>query len=105
MGASLGAAGLGALYTNRLQATLGDRLGAAEAGRLLSGGELTAGAVRKLPAATQDAVHAAVTSGVHATAMAAAALGAVAFALAWLIRGRPLRESPAPTQVLEETHV
>lgn len=106
MGASLGAAGLGALYTDRLQETLSDRLGSPAAGVILSGGELTASAVHQLPAAAQDAVHAAVTSGVHAIALAGAALGATAFALAWLVRETPLREDrPAPTPVLEETHV
>ncbi|MER7282661.1 MDR family MFS transporter [Dactylosporangium sp. NPDC000244] len=106
MGASLGAAALGALYTNRLHHTLDDRLGAADTGQILSGGKLTASVVRQLPAATQDAVHAAVTSGVHAIALAGAALGAVAFALAWLIRETPLRnDRPTPTPVLEKTHV
>jgi hypothetical protein len=97
MGASLGAAGLGALYTSRLRDTLGDRL---------AGGQLTAGAVRRLPTSAQDAVHAAVTNGVHAIALAGAVLGAVAFALAWLVRETPLRQQQsAPTPVLEETHV
>ncbi|WBB65907.1 hypothetical protein [Micromonospora sp. WMMD812] len=105
MGASLGAASLGALYTSRLEGTLQDRLGAAEAGRILSGGELTADAVQHFPAGAGDAVRAAVTSGVHAIAIVGAALGAVAFGLAWLVRETPLRESPAPTPVLEETHV
>ncbi|WP_200211076.1 hypothetical protein [Micromonospora coerulea] len=106
MGASLGAAGLGALYTSHLQDTLSDRLGASAAGRILSGGELTASADHQLPAAAQDAVHAAVTSGVHAIALAGAALGTVAFALAWLVRETPLRtEGSTPTAVLEETHV
>ncbi|GAA2615490.1 MDR family MFS transporter [Dactylosporangium fulvum] len=81
MGASLGAAGLGALYADRLRDTLGDRGG------------------------TTGAVHAAVTSGVHAVVLAGAALGVVAFALAWLIHETPLREQPAPAPVLEETLV
>ncbi|RKN56166.1 MFS transporter [Micromonospora costi] len=106
MGASLGAAGLGALYTNQLQDTLRDRLGASTAGQILSGGELTARAIHQLPAAAQDAVHAAVTNGIHAIGLAGAALGTVAFALAWLIRETPLRtEASTSTPVLEETHV
>ncbi|MEV0132828.1 MDR family MFS transporter [Dactylosporangium sp. NPDC050688] len=106
MGASLGAAGLGALYTNQLHATLDDRLSAAEAARILSAGELTAGAVHQLPAAAQDAVRAAVTNGVHAIALAGAALGFLAFALAWLVRETPLRtEQSTPTPVLEQNHV
>ncbi|WP_034590646.1 MDR family MFS transporter [Hamadaea tsunoensis] len=104
MGSSLGAAGLGALYTHRLRDTLTDDLGTPTAGRILAGG-LTPGGVRGLPAAAQDAAHAAVTNGVHAIALAGAALGVVAFTLAWLVRDKPLRNSPAPVTVLEETHV
>jgi EmrB/QacA subfamily drug resistance transporter len=78
MGASLGAAGLGALYTGRA-----------------------------VPMSGQVTVHAALTSGMHAVAWAGAALGALAFALAWLVRETPLRQdrpTPAPAPALEETH-
>ena len=75
MGASLGTAVLGALYTGRLPDTRTD----AAAGH---------------------------ASGLHAIAWAGAALGALAFALAWLIRETPLpHDRPTPAPLLEETHV
>lgn len=49
MGASLGVAALGALYTGRLQGTLVDRLGAEAGGRLVSGQQLTAQALQQFP--------------------------------------------------------
>ncbi|MEV6932485.1 MDR family MFS transporter [Dactylosporangium sp. NPDC051485] len=112
MGASLGAAVLGALYTSRMTATLDDRLGVEQAGRIFSGGELTADAVQRLPGVAQDAIRAGVAAGVHSMATAGAALGAVAFALAWFIRETALRDRAAPestrsesTPTLEERHV
>ncbi|MET7393822.1 MDR family MFS transporter [Dactylosporangium sp. NPDC005572] len=111
MGASLGAAVLGALYTSRLTDTLVDRLGVEQAGLTLSGGELTAGAVRRLPRVAQDAIRVGVADGVHGMAAAGAALGVVALVLAWLIRETALRDraTPKPTDAesttLEERHV
>lgn len=109
MGASLGAAALGALYTNGLTATVEDRLGAGTAGRVL-GGELSAEAVRQLPEVTRDAIRAGVASGVHGMAVAGAVLGVAAFVLAWFIRETPLRDRAAPdpeptASTLKEQHV
>ncbi|WP_285705582.1 MFS transporter [Microtetraspora sp. NBRC 16547] len=98
MGASLGVAALGALYTARLQDTLIDRLGAATGARIASG-ELTPGALAELPPAAREAVRLAVSDGIHAMALGTAVLGALAFALAWFIREVPLRDrtsSPEP---------
>jgi EmrB/QacA subfamily drug resistance transporter len=91
MGASLGVAALGALYTGRLQDTLVDRLGAA-AGMRIASGQLTPGGLAQLPASAQEAVRLAVSNGIHAMAVGAAALGGLAFALAWFIREVPLRD-------------
>ncbi|WP_433411969.1 MDR family MFS transporter [Microtetraspora malaysiensis] len=91
MGASLGVAALGALYTARLRDTLIDRLGAATGARIASG-QLTRGALTQLPPAAREAVHLAVSRGIHAMALGAAALGVLAFALAWFIREVPLRD-------------
>ncbi|MBP2703877.1 MFS transporter [Microbispora sp. RL4-1S] len=91
MGASLGVAALGALYTARLRDILIDRLGAAAGGRIVSGG-LTPGALIRLKPAAREAVQLAVSGGVHAMALGAAALGVLAFALAWFIREVPLRD-------------
>jgi predicted MFS family arabinose efflux permease len=91
MGASLGVAALGALYTGRLQHTLVDRLGAATGMRIASG-QLTPGGLAQLPPSAQEAVRLAVSNGIHAMAVGAAALGGLAFALAWFIREVPLRD-------------
>ncbi|WP_101790324.1 MFS transporter [Nonomuraea indica] len=88
MGASLGMAALGALYTARLQDTLVERLGAEAATRIA----LTPEALARLTPAAREAVHLAVSNGIHAMALGAAALGALAFALAWFIREVPLRD-------------
>ncbi|MEV4799401.1 MDR family MFS transporter [Nonomuraea sp. NPDC049421] len=97
MGASLGVAALGALYTARLQDTLIDRLGAQTA----DGIALTPEALGGLAPAAREAVRVAVSDGVHAMALGAATLGALAFVLAWFIREVPLRDGtpsaePAP---------
>ncbi|MFF9643993.1 hypothetical protein [Kitasatospora aureofaciens] len=91
IGGSLGAAALGAVYTARLTASLGARLGPAEAGRLTGGGGLTPASLAGLPPAVRDAVGTAVTSGLHGTVAGGVALAAVATAVACL--GRP---DPAP---------
>jgi EmrB/QacA subfamily drug resistance transporter len=112
MGASLGAAVLGAQYTNRLTTTIEDRLGDEPAGRILADGELTADAVQRLPDMAQDAIRAGVTDGMHGMAAAGAALGTTAFVLAWFIRETALRDYTSPessrsesTPTLEEHHV
>jgi MFS family permease len=95
MGASLGVAALGALYTGRLQDTLIDHLGAEAGGRLVSGQQLTAQALQQFPPPMREAAQLAVSSGIHAMAVGGAVLGVIAFALAWFIREIPLREQMA----------
>jgi EmrB/QacA subfamily drug resistance transporter len=92
MGASLGVAVLGALYTSRLQDTLIDRLGPETGRRIVSGGQLTTEALHRFPQPMREAAQAAVSSGVHAMAIGGAILGAIAFALAWFVREVPLRD-------------
>ncbi|GAA0989343.1 MDR family MFS transporter [Acrocarpospora macrocephala] len=104
MGASLGVAVLGGLYTGRLQDTLADRLGAETAQRLVSGPGLTSEALLQSPAPLRDAVHTAVSGGVHAMAVGGAVLGLVALALAWFVVEVPLRDressqTPEPAAV------
>jgi hypothetical protein len=91
MGASLGVAALGALYTARLQDTLVAHLGAEDGTRIASG-QLAPDALVQLPASTQEAVQLAVSNGIHAMALGAAALGGLAFVLGWFIREIPLRD-------------
>lgn len=93
MGASLGVAALGALYTGRLQDTLIDRLGAEAGGPLAAGQQLTAQALQQFPPPVREAAQLAVSSGIHAMAAGGAVLGVITFALAWFIREIPLRES------------
>ncbi|GAA0930713.1 MDR family MFS transporter [Nonomuraea longicatena] len=95
MGASLGVAALGALYTGRLQETLIERLGAETGAQLAS--RLTAASIEQSAAPVREAVRTAVTSGIHAMAVGAAVLGLAAFALTWFIREVPLRDS-APAE-------
>nr|WP_204031562.1 hypothetical protein [Sinosporangium siamense] len=93
------AAALGALYTERLQSTLIERLGPGEGARIAAD-RLTAETLRNYPAAAREAVHFAVSSGVHVVAVTAAVFGVAAFALAWFIREVPLRDrTPADTAV------
>ncbi|MFJ5706143.1 MDR family MFS transporter [Streptomyces sp. NPDC093105] len=75
LGGSLGVAVLGAVFTARL--------GGADPG-------LTPERAAALPGPARDAVRAAVTDGVHGVLLGAAALAALAFAAAWLVREIPL---------------
>ncbi|WP_199551345.1 MDR family MFS transporter [Streptomyces sp. N35] len=89
IGGSLGIAVLGSVYTNRLAATVTDRLGAD--GQRLTGGELTPELLQDLPAPVQDAFRSGVVDGLHGVALGTAALCAVTFGVSWLIREVPLR--------------
>ncbi|WP_190141656.1 DHA2 family efflux MFS transporter permease subunit [Streptomyces glebosus] len=90
LGGSLGVAVLGSFYTGRMTATLTDRLG--RAGERLAGGhDLTPAVLRALPEPVRDTVRAGVTNGLHGVMLGTAALCAVTFAAACLIREVPLR--------------
>ncbi|WP_329570884.1 MDR family MFS transporter [Streptomyces sp. NBC_01361] len=89
VGGSLGVAVLGSVYANRMSAELTDRLGSD--GAHLAGGSVTPALLRDLPTSAQDGVRTAVTGGLHGVALGTAALCAVTFAAAWLIREVPLR--------------
>ncbi|MFE6056883.1 MFS transporter [Kitasatospora sp. NPDC056446] len=89
VGGSLGMAGLGAVYTARLADSLAHRLGPDEAAALTDGGRLTPAALAGLPAATRDAVGAAVTSGLHGAVAGGVVLAALATAAACLARPQP----------------
>ncbi|MFJ7418735.1 MDR family MFS transporter [Streptomyces uncialis] len=99
IGGSLGVAVLGSAYAARVDGTLEERLGAA-GGRLTdSSGQLAPDALAELPAAQADALREAVTGGLHAVALGALLLGALSFALAWLIREVPLRTRSAEEEL------
>jgi hypothetical protein len=80
MGASLGTALLGALYTSRVEQPPTDHHGPQ------AGSELAGDAVRHSMAATHEATQAAVTNGIHTMAIGGAVLAAIAFILACFIR-------------------
>ncbi|ROO84960.1 EmrB/QacA subfamily drug resistance transporter [Actinocorallia herbida] len=94
IGGSVGIAFLGTLYAARMAADLTADLGRSAALRLTEGGDLTPALLADLPAATVDAVRAAVTGGLHLLLLGALLLSLLAFAASWLIREVPLRETP-----------
>lgn len=93
IGGSLGVAVLGSVYTSRMAATLTDRLGR-DGERLAGGHSVTPAVLRGLPEPVRDAFRAGVTGGLHGVMIGTAALCAVTFAVAWLIREAPLRRAP-----------
>ncbi|MFI6582036.1 MDR family MFS transporter [Embleya sp. NPDC050493] len=90
IGGSLGVALLGAVYAHRFEGSLGSQDGRPGSG----GADLTPAALRELPAATRDAFHTAVTSGLHGVVIGLAILSALAFGLSWFVREVPLRSAP-----------
>ncbi|WP_327353853.1 MDR family MFS transporter [Streptomyces sp. NBC_01304] len=76
VGGSLGVAVLGSVFASRLPAL---------------SGELTPSQLHDLPVAAQSAFRSGVVDGLHGVALGTAALCAVTFAVAWLIREVPLR--------------
>ncbi|MEU9114663.1 MDR family MFS transporter [Streptomyces sp. NPDC048483] len=93
IGGSLGVAVLGSVYTSRMAATLTDRLGR-DGQRLAGGHDVTPAVLRGLPEPVREAFRAGVTGGLHGIMIGTAALCAVTFAAAWLIREVPLRTAP-----------
>ncbi|MDG4860471.1 MDR family MFS transporter [Streptomyces sp. T-3] len=76
VGGSLGVAVLGSVFASRLPSVEG---------------ELTPSLLHDLPVGAQAAFQSGVVSGLHGVAVGTAALCAVSFAVAWLIREVPLR--------------
>lgn len=98
IGGSLGVALLGSVYTSRLKDTLIDRLGEQQGNKFANGGgHVTPAILHTLPAQIRDAFQAGVTHGLHGVAIGGAALAAVAFVVAWLIKEVPLRSSTPAT--------
>ncbi|WP_079144037.1 MDR family MFS transporter [Streptomyces luteocolor] len=90
IGGSLGVAVLGSVHASRVTDALTDRLGT-DGARLAGGREPTPAALRELPEPVRDAFRAGVTGGLHGVMAGTAALCALAFAAALLIREVPLR--------------
>jgi EmrB/QacA subfamily drug resistance transporter len=96
VGGSLGVALFGSIFTNRLEHTIGDRLGPQAAHKITSGGaHVTPSLLHTLPLPVQDAFKSGVTDGLHGTLIGGAVVAFAAFLLAWLVREVPLRGSAA----------
>ncbi|HEX6446169.1 MAG TPA: MDR family MFS transporter [Streptosporangiales bacterium] len=90
IGGSLGVALFGAIFTSRLHASLGSAAGAGG-----SGGGLDPAKIAGLPDAVREAITHAVTNASQGVFVWAAAVGALAFLLAWGVKHVPLRGGPA----------
>ncbi|KVM05371.1 disulfide bond formation protein DsbA [Burkholderia ubonensis] len=88
IGGSLGVAAFGALFSNGLQTRLANTL---PAGAELPP-SLSPAAVHRLPDAVRDAYLHAFAGSLHVVYLAAAAVIAIAFVLAWFVEDAPLRK-------------
>lgn len=93
IGGSLGTALLGAIFAGRLTANLATDLPANVDSGALASGNVDPSALATLPAGTRDAYVEAFTGSLNTVFLVAAAIGLLAFALTWLIRELPLRET------------
>jgi hypothetical protein len=101
IGGSIGVSAFGAIFANRLGTEL--------ARRLPPGAKIPTSAnpqvVRHLPAALHDPYVAAVAASLQPVFLAAAAISAVGFGLAWLLQEVPLRERGDRGERAEESPV
>ncbi len=118
IGGSLGTAILGAIFATGLSSSLAAHLSgtglSAGAAKSLGSGSVNPVALKKLPAAAHRAYIDAFTSSLSTVFLVAAAIGIVAFALSWLVKQLPLRDTvstagvgeafavPRPTDSLSE---
>jgi EmrB/QacA subfamily drug resistance transporter len=91
IGGSLGTAILGAIFANRLTSELA--AGGPASGADLAGGGIDPAALGNLPAPVHDAYVGAFTDSLSTVFLIASCIIALAFALAWLIEERPLRQT------------
>jgi DNA-binding MarR family transcriptional regulator len=101
IGGSLGTALLGAIFAGQLTSNLARDLPATADSGALASGNVDPAALAKLPAAAHDAYIHAFTGSLNTVFLVAAAIGALAFALSWLITELPLRETVATAGVGE----
>jgi EmrB/QacA subfamily drug resistance transporter len=94
IGGSLGTAVLGAVFTARLTAELA-RAVPGSAGAVMGGGGMDPSAVQRMPAPVRAAFLDVFTRSLDHVFLVAAAIGAAAFLLSWLLEERPLRASVA----------
>jgi MFS family permease len=89
VGGSIGVAVCGAIFANRLTHNLAGALPPGTRAPTAANPEV----VKRLPAPVHDAYVGAVTDALHPVFLVAAACGALAFALTWLLREVPLRDT------------
>ncbi|MDH6124461.1 EmrB/QacA subfamily drug resistance transporter [Kitasatospora sp. GP82] len=108
IGGSFGVALFGALFNNRVTATMKERLPNQPAGAKGGGMSQTSPeALRALPAPVQDAYHHAVSNGIHTVFLWGAVVSVVAVAASLFLREVPLRGAgkPSPEQSMEAAAV
>jgi EmrB/QacA subfamily drug resistance transporter len=94
IGGSLGTAILGAIFANRLANELSSSLPAgSKAAAGLSSGQIDPAQLQALPAALHDSYVHSFTDSISTVFLIAAAVGAIAFLLAWFLEERPLRKT------------
>ncbi|WP_411145846.1 MDR family MFS transporter [Streptomyces sp. x-80] len=95
IGGSFGVAILGAVFTNRVQSTMAERLGKA-GGALPSGtAQLDPKGLAKLPPMIKDAYLHSVATGTHHVFLWGAVISVIGFAAAWFLKEVPLRGGPS----------
>jgi hypothetical protein len=100
IGGSLGTATLGAIFSNRLRSELKHLLPGG-AGAHAAGGGVNPRQIAHLPPALRlDYLHA-FTNSLSSVFLVASGVGVVAFALSWLIRQLPLRETVAGSDLAD----
>jgi EmrB/QacA subfamily drug resistance transporter len=102
VGGSLGVALLGSIYVSKLTGTLSSHLGAAGSRLISGGGAIPPSVVLRLPAPIREVFQSGVVSGLHGVLIGGAAMGVLAFVVAWFIKAVPLRSGPA-TPVSDST--
>jgi EmrB/QacA subfamily drug resistance transporter len=102
VGGSLGAAVFGAIFTSRLTSELQGALPARLARQVSSGGRLTEQQLAQLPTSARSAYEHAFVHALNPVFVAAAGVALLGFALSWLLRERPLRETAATSTGLDD---
>jgi EmrB/QacA subfamily drug resistance transporter len=100
IGGSLGTAVFGTIFSNRLAAALSGAPGASAGSH--AGAGLTGPEVTRLPPATRAVYEHAYVHALRPVFLVAAGAAVVGFALSWLLKERPLRETAAASQGLDD---
>src|SRR5262249_6867788 len=103
IGGSLGAAAFGSIFTSRLTSELSGALGGPLGAQISAGGRLTGAQVADLPPSARSIYEHAHVHALRPGVAVAAGVALLAFALAWLLPERPLRETAATNTGLEDS--